>query len=71
MKTDLDALSMAMSVDSSKEVYVCIMIKSGVSKQGVGPSGFNDEGTGIGQTSDNKIDNVKEEEAKNQKKQKM
>ena len=62
VKTDLDALSMAMSVDSSKEVYVCIMIKNGVNEQGVGSSRFNDEGTRLGQTSYDKVCNVEEEE---------
>ena len=38
------------------------MLKSGVNEQGVGPSGFTDEVTRLGQTSYDKVCNVEEEE---------
>ena len=36
IQTYVDALSMAMFVDSSKEIYVCIRIANPGSDQGVG-----------------------------------
>lgn len=44
IKTDLDALSMAMNVDCMKELYVCIRHRSGI-------SGNNDGIVGMGQPS--------------------
>ena len=60
--TNIDALFIAMSVDSSKKVYVCVRIASGVSGRGVGPCGNSDGGDGMGRTRAEKIENVEEEE---------
>ena len=45
---DIDALSMTILVDFSREIYVRIRIPSVVSDHGVRPSATIDEGTGMG-----------------------
>ncbi|KAJ0980231.1 hypothetical protein J5N97_008486 [Dioscorea zingiberensis] len=62
IKYDLDAMNMALSVDSSKEIYVYFKIGSGVIDHGVGLSANIDEGAAMGQTKADEMENLEEEE---------
>ena len=52
IQTDLNAPRMAMFVDSSKEVYVCIRVTNASNDHGCGPGGISDHAGGLGGNND-------------------
>lgn len=50
IQTDLDGINMAMSLDSSKEIYVCIRISRASSEHGLGFDGNCDGSSDLEQT---------------------
>ncbi|KAJ0977837.1 hypothetical protein J5N97_013311 [Dioscorea zingiberensis] len=64
IKTDVDALSMAFSVDSSREVYVYIKVANGGTDHGhpITGNSIGSMGIGIGQSNPTLVENIEEEE---------